>query len=142
MMCEYMCRCACTWWGEGISFWYHPLSVRHIPPHPAFSCLSSKHFMYHVPTWIFFLFRNILCIWAFYLHICICTTLKPGAQGGQKRSLQTTVNYHMGAWTGTVQSLSSQSSSSLNHLSIPPLLKLSLNIVLGVPTGAVRQLIN
>jgi hypothetical protein len=48
----------------------------------------------------------ILCVWLFCLHVYLCTMYVPGAQGGQKRALdslelklQTVVSHSVGAGT-------------------------------------------
>lgn len=86
VLCEYMCRCACTWWGQA--------SASGIV-----LCQSGTyHHTQHPHAWVantlctmclpgFFYLKIFLCIWAFYRHICICITLKPGAQRSQKRAL-------------------------------------------------------
>lgn len=52
-------------------------------------CYSSSVPVSLVTTWKclfnFKLFFIILCVWVFCLHIFLCTTCEPGAQGGQKR---------------------------------------------------------
>jgi len=51
--------------------------------------------------WVCFL---ILCVWVFYLYVCLCTTCVPGALRGQKgildlqeQELQTVVSHHVDA---------------------------------------------
>lgn len=61
----------------------------------------------HIPARYFcfrFIYFIILCPWASYPHVCLCTASMPGVQRGQKRvwdllglELQTAVRFHVGA---------------------------------------------
>lgn len=50
-------------------------------------CLSCGHYMYNPQPSLFLSFPKFiyLCVWVFWLLVCLCTTCAPCASGGQRR---------------------------------------------------------
>jgi hypothetical protein len=58
--------------------------------------------------WAFWILIFVLCVWMFWVHLCLCTIYIPCATRSQKREissleleLQMVKNHHVGAWNVT-----------------------------------------
>lgn len=80
----------------------------------------------HLPPF-FWRFISIICVWAFCLHACLCTTNMPAAWEGQKKSLNPleqelnmVLSHYMNTWNWIwVLWKSSQCPQPLSNLSSP-----------------------
>lgn len=75
-----------------------------------------KHSRKEIFCNIWFRFIYLFMWWAFYLHVCTCSTCVPGACGGQKRH-QTSWNWRYG-WLWAKPGSSIRAGSTLGHQTI------------------------